>query len=82
MDAFDEVRGEDEAAVQEHCAFDDEHQREEGEDQEQPDERTGVEREGEAAAHWGLVELDDESRKVASLLSAVDWPGRRDCSDG
>ena len=68
--------------MQEHRAFDDEDEGEEGEQQEQPDEGAGVERKGEAAAHWGLAGLDDELRKVASLLSAVDCPGRRDCPAG
>ena len=64
--------------MEEHCALDDEDEGQEGEQEEQPDEGAGVKGEGEAAAHWGLVGLDDELRRVASLLSAVDWPGRRD----
>ena len=57
--------------MQEHRPFDDEDQGQESKQQEKPDERAGVEGEGEAA-HWGLAGLDDDWRRVASLLSAVD----------
>ena len=59
--------------MEEHGAFDHEDQGEKGEDEQEPDERTGIKREREGAAHWGLIVglLEAEVRKVASLLSAV-----------
>ena len=66
--------------MEEERAFDDEDQGEEGQDQQEPHERTGVEGEGETQGgegHGAYLEVDDEPRRAASLLSAVAWPGRR-----
>ena len=74
-DAFDEVGGEHQTAMEEEGAFDDEDQGEERQHEQQPHERAGVEGEGET--HGAYLGVDDEPRRVASLLSAVAWPGSR-----